>query len=179
MRAGEVDEYSQSLARLHAAGVRFVVIGVGGVNYYARGGHTLFATQDRDLFLPADPENLLRCWNVLSDSGWELWSGVEPLDLPRDLWLAEQVVVRKAAVKATHGEGLEIDLTLVMKGFSFDEVWSGRRIFQSGDFEFPVASLEHIVESKRAVGRPKDLLFFATHEEILEQLFRARREDHE
>jgi hypothetical protein len=30
--------------------VRFVVIGVGEANYWARGGSTVFTTKDRDLF---------------------------------------------------------------------------------------------------------------------------------
>ena len=38
------------LVRLHErAGVRFVLIGLAGANYYARSGATLFVTEDRDL----------------------------------------------------------------------------------------------------------------------------------
>jgi len=52
-----MDPYAQILSRLFQAGIRFVVIGVGGANYYSRGGQTLFATQDSDIFLPSDPQN--------------------------------------------------------------------------------------------------------------------------
>lgn len=163
--------YAKILARLYSEGVLFVVIGVGGANYYSGSGQTLFATQDSDIFLPLDPANLLRVWTILEEEGWELWSGAEPLDRPRDLWLAERVVARLAAVKAKHVDGLELDLTLVMAGFSFEEAWRDRRIFQNGELEIPVASLAQIIESKRQAGRPKDHLFLATHETILEQLF--------
>jgi len=39
----------------------------------------------------------------------------------------------------------------------------------------PVASLRDIVASKAAVGRPKDRLFLATHEEALRELGKRRR----
>ncbi|NJL27936.1 MAG: hypothetical protein HC897_08570, partial [Thermoanaerobaculia bacterium] len=78
----EPDEYSQAFGTLYRNGVRFVVIGVGGANFYARVHQTLFFTQDRDVFLPAAPENLLRCWETLTAAGWKLWAGAEPLDLP-------------------------------------------------------------------------------------------------
>jgi hypothetical protein len=39
--------------------------------------------------------------------------------------------------------------------------------------EVPVARLRHIVDSKAAVGRPKDRLFLATHEEALRHLLKA------
>lgn len=161
--------------RLVEAGIRFVVIGVGGANFYAQAAGGLFATQDHDLLLPPDPQNLLDCWQTFLAQGWELWSNHEPLDKPTDLWLAERVVERRAAVTATEGEALEIDLTLVMSGFTFERVWEERRIFSSEGVEIPVARLDHIVQSKRVVGRPKDLLFFSTHEELLEQLL--ARED--
>ena len=41
--------------------------------------------------------------------------------------------------------------------------------------EVPVARLSHVVRSKAAVGRPKDLLLLATHEEALRDLL--KRED--
>jgi hypothetical protein len=57
-----------------------------------------------------------------------------------------------------------------MGGFGFEEVWSSKRIFAVEGVDIPVASLRQIVESKRQAGRKKDLLFFATHEELLRQL---------
>jgi hypothetical protein len=73
-------------------------------------------------------------------------------------------------VRATDGEALFVDLTLVMAGFEFEQVWDDRVVFVLGDVEIPVARLRQIVESKAAVGRRKDLLFLATHEDGLRQL---------
>ena len=88
--------------------------------------------------------------------------------------LARQVTSRLALVRA-QGHGLRIDLTLVMAGFSFDDVWPRRRVFHVDGVEVPVASLKDIVASKAAAGRPKDRLFLATHEDALRQLGRRRR----
>ncbi len=163
-------QYRMAIGALSNAGVRFVLIGVAGANYYAVPRVDLFATQDRDLFLPLDAANLLGAWQALSASGWSLWAGDEPLGEPLDLELAEQVVRRRAAVQATSGDGLTIDLTLVMAGFEFEEVWAERRVFTIEGHEVPVARLTHIVESKRQAGRKKDLLFLATHDEELRAL---------
>lgn len=59
--------------------VRFVLIGVAGADYWARSGGTVLTTQDRDLFLPLDSNNLLATWEAARETGFELWSGLEPL----------------------------------------------------------------------------------------------------
>ena len=96
----------------------------------------------------------------------------EPLDLPRDLELARSVVERRVLTQARDGDELQVDLTLVMKGFGFEEVWRERTFFTLEGVEVPVARLMHIVASKAAVGRLKDQLFLATHDEAIRQLLR-------
>jgi len=63
----------------------------------------------------------------------------------------------------------------VDKGFEFQEVWAERRIYLLEGVEVPAARLSHVVRSKAAAGRPKDLLSLATHEEALRDLL--KRED--
>jgi hypothetical protein len=165
-----MDAFERLLGLLSRRGVRFVVIGLSGANYYARSGAALFATQDRDLFLEPKPDNVLEAWQAAEAAGLELSVGPEPLDEPRDRFLAERIVTHKALVRASDGLGLDVDLTLVMAGFDFATVWKGRRIFRAGDVEIPVARLTHIVESKRRAGRDKDRLFFAAHAEAIRDL---------
>ena len=149
-----------------------MIIGVGGANYYAQAASASFVTLDRDLFLPPDPANELLAWHACLSAGLGLWCGDDPLDKPRDEFLAEQIVSRRALVRATDGKGLEVDLTLVMAGFEFEAIWRRRKVFLSGDVEIPVARLRDIVASKAQAGRPKDRLFLATHEEALKELMR-------
>ena len=150
--------------------VRYVLIGVWGANLHAHRAGVVFTTQDHDLFLPADADNLVAAWRACEACGLQLTSAGEPLDVPRDLWLAQRVVDRRALVQATDDDDLQVDLALVMKGFEFDEVWDQRTTYALAGVEIPVARLKHIVASKAAVGRDKDRLFLATHDEALRQL---------
>jgi site-specific recombinase XerC len=165
-----VDAFQELIESLWRHRVRFVVIGLAGANYYARSAGALFATQDRDLFLAPDADNVLAAWRACESAGLDLICGADPLDLPRDRALAERVVANRASVRATDGAGLDVDLTLEMAGFEFATVWKGRRTFRVEDVEVPVARLRHIVESKRQAARDKDRLFLATHAEMLRDL---------
>jgi hypothetical protein len=170
-----VEAFPALVAALHAGRARFVLIGVWAANLHARSAAAVFTTQDYDLFLPADVDNTLLVWRACESVGLELLSGDEPRDEPRDRLLAERVVQTRALVRATERQGLDVDLTLVMEGFTFEEVWAERRVFLLEGVEVPVARLSHVVRSKAAAGRPKDLLFRATHEEALRDLM--TRED--
>lgn len=162
-----------SLVReLHARRVRFVVIGVSGANYYAPSGQASFITRDHDLFLPPDSDNLVQAWAACSDAGLEMWLGDEPLDVPRDRWLADRIVERRAVTRVSGPDDFLVDLTLVMKSYDFEAVWNERRDFVIEGVNVPVARLLHIVTSKHATGRDKDRLFLATHRDALEQLLK-------
>lgn len=159
-------------AALEKAHVRYVLIGVAGANLWARSGATIFSTLDYDLLLPLDAANELRAWHTCRAMGLELSCGDEPLGAPLDSLLAEQVVSRRALVRATDTRGFDVDLSLIMAGFDFETVWAERRIFVVDDVEIRVARLRHIVESKAATGRDKDRLFLASHEDALRDLMR-------
>ncbi|HEX6812503.1 MAG TPA: hypothetical protein VF384_12835 [Planctomycetota bacterium] len=152
-------------------GVRFVVIGVWGANYYARSAGTTLATLDLDAFLPLDAHNLVLAWKACQSVGCTLWAGDEPLG-PPTLELAEAVVARRALTTAVDDTGAEIDLTLTMTGFSFAEVDAAKASFLVDGVSVPVARLAHIVRSKMLAGRPKDQLFLTSHRTLLDRLMR-------
>jgi hypothetical protein len=159
------------LAREFASrGVRYLLIGVSGANLYAPQGQGAFVTRDHDLFLPTDADNLVSAWASCEATGLDLWSGDEPLDRPRDRWLAERMIERRALTRVTGPQELLVDLTLVMAGFDFQTVWNERREFRIDGVPISTARLLHIVESKQAAGRDKDKLFLATHLDALRQL---------
>ncbi len=128
-----MDPFTGLVAGLHGAHVRFVLIGVWGANFWARSASTIFTTQDYDLLLPLDPEDVLRAWRVCELAGLGLSCGDEPLDEPRDSVLARRVVDNRALVRATDGRTLDVDLTLTMSGFDFETVWRERRVFRAED----------------------------------------------
>jgi hypothetical protein len=158
------------LAELEHRQVRYALIGVGGANCYATDPSAYFKTYDRDLFLPLDPANLVKAWEACETLELPLTCSGEPLDYPRDLWLAERIVQNRALTKALLENDLSADFTLVMAGFDFDTVWRERRTFSVNGVDLHVARLSHIVTSKALAGRPKDHLFLATHAEALREL---------
>jgi hypothetical protein len=145
---------------------------VYGANLFAPGGQAVFPTADADFFLPLDPDNLVRAWEACGECDLELWLGPEPLDRPRDRWLAERVVRTRSVTRVRGIPDQDVDLTLVMAGFEFDAVWTERRAFLIDGAEIQVASLQQIVSSKYQADRPKDRLFLATHHDALEQLLK-------
>lgn len=157
--------------------VRFVLIGVEGANHYAATAAMRFTTQDKDRFLPPDADNLLRAWEACEKTGLELTTPKEPLDRPRDLWLAQRIVELRALTCASDGKALLIDLTFVMGDYAFDEVWRERREFQVDGATLPVARLTHIVRSKTVANRLKDRLFLETHSAELRELLGRRERD--
>jgi len=159
------------LARaLAERGVRYLLIGVSGVNLHAHGAGVVFTTQERDVFLPPEAPNLLDAWRACEACGLSLWSAGEPLDEPRDGFLAERLVERAALTRASDGADLQVDLTFSMTGFTFEDAWRERTTFALAGVSVPVARLTHIVASKAAAGRDKDRLFLATHAEALREL---------
>jgi len=76
------DAFHRLLRLLAQHRVQYVVIGVAGANYYARSATEVFTTKDRDLFVPPDASNLLSAWHASRESGYDLWSGQEPLGEP-------------------------------------------------------------------------------------------------
>jgi hypothetical protein len=165
-----VEPFARLGIALNEASVRFVTIGVAGANLWARSGHTIFTTRDYDLFLPPDPDNALRAWQAAGMAGLDLFCGDEPLDRPRDLFLAQRIVQRGALVRATDRAGFDVDFALVMAGFEFEEVFARRRTFDVDGVPIGVALLRDIVASKAAVGREKDRLFLAAHADALKSL---------
>jgi hypothetical protein len=158
------------VAVLNQAGVKYVVIGLAGANYWARSAHTVFTTLDFDLFLPVDAANALKAWQAAEACGLDLVCGDEPLDRPRDLFLAERIVERRALVRATDGRGLDVDLSVVMGDLDFEVVFARQRTFLVEGVPIKVARLSDIVASKAAAGREKDRLFLASHAEALRSL---------
>ncbi len=166
----QYESFIRLVQTLTKHGVRFVMIGVGAANLYARTGAEVFSTKDRDLFLPLDARNLLQAWQLSVEAGCDLWTDDEPLGKPLDLPLAEAVVSRRALTTATHSDGLTVDLTLTMAGFDFETIWKEHGQFNVGNVEIPVARLAHIVESKARANRPKDRLFLETYRDRLRDL---------
>lgn len=156
--------FLRALAALGEAGVGYVVVGVGGINFYARTPAEAFATLDLDALLEPTVENLRSALRVLSALGYEFEAGGEPF-LDREDASALQTVIRNGAtLSALHPEAGQVDLALGVAGFSYAELDSDAVEFRVEDVGVRVGTLEKLLRSKQASGRPKDIAFLRAFE---------------
>jgi len=130
--------------------VDFVVIGATAfpVHGYTR------ATLDIDIFIRADEANAKKTIEALKKFGYDL-SDVTVKDL-----LTKKILIRQYAV--------ETDIHPFVKGISFGNVWKNRIKAKFGNTYVDFASLDSLIEMKRAAARAKDL-------EDLKYLVRLRK----
>jgi len=130
----------ESLLRLlRENAVEFVVIGAAAfpVHGYSR------ATLDLDVFIRPDRENARRTLNGLREFGYDV------TDLTVDELLTKKVLIRQYIV--------ETDIHPFVTGTTFERVWANKVEGTYGEIPVFFASLDDLIEMKKAAGRPKDL----------------------
>jgi hypothetical protein len=163
-----VTEYVEALRALRDEGVRALVVGVFGIKFHtAQRGPVLF-TDDCDLLLPAEVDQLTRAVRTLRALGCEISAGGEPLPDEDPVVLAG--IVRNRACARAASDRVSFDLPLEIAGGSFEELWSRRRSFRLGELEVAVAALPDLLRSKTLANRPKDRLFLETYRTALEAI---------
>lgn len=156
--------FEVGLAALANAGVEFVLVGVGGINFYARDPARAYATLDVDVLLAPSAGNLKRALRALSDVGFQFESGGEPfLEIGDDSTLAI-IVDRGATLCARHRSAAQLDLMVAITGFSYAELASDAVRFEVSGSEVPVGRLGKLLRSKQLSGREKDRAFLAAFE---------------
>ena len=156
--------FARALSALREAGIEFVVVGVGGINFYARTPGQVFATLDLDTLLPPVVENLSAALRVLARLGYAFEAGDEPFVDLEDSEVLARVVANGACLTALHPDEGQIDLMTSLAGFSYEEMKSDAPLFRVAGIEVRVGQLEKLLRSKQRSGRPKDLEFLRVFE---------------
>jgi hypothetical protein len=163
------DPFVRALSLLASAKVDFVVVGVGGINFFARDASEAVATRDLDVLVRPTPETLGTALRALDHAGFSFEAGGEPfLDIADAVVLA-QIVRAGATVTVRSDDGAEIDLMMSMSGFDFAGLAEDAVSFRIAGSEVKVGRLEKLLRSKELSGRPKDVAFLA--------LFKARNQE--
>ena len=157
------DPYRAILQRFNRMGVRYVVVGMAGINYYARNPAETFATLDYDLFLEPTLSNVERAIRGLQAAGFTLGTAGGAFE-PRDL---STVVRARRTLVATTSDGLMVELLLKVSGYPFSEVAKDARTFTVKGVPVRVGRLTKLLRSKKLAGRPKDLQFLKRYETLL------------
>jgi len=135
-------DFAEMLSALNAAGAEYLVVGA-----HALAAHGVpRATGDLDIWVRATPDNARRVLDALRDFGAPLFDlTLDDLSRPETVFQIGVVPVR-------------IDLLTSISGVDFDEAWAGQLSASTAGVDFGVIGRSELLRSKRATGRPKDLL---------------------
>jgi hypothetical protein len=134
-------DFAEMLKALAAESVEFLVVGA-----YAVAGHGIpRATGDIDLWVRSTPANAARLWRALEQFGAPR-SRVSPESF------TQPDVVYQIGLPPNR-----IDFLTTIDGVAFDDAWAEKVPCVVSGIAFNILSLRHLVENKRATGRPQDL----------------------
>jgi hypothetical protein len=135
-------DFRDLFAALNAAGARYLLVGGYAVAFHAQPRFT----KDLDVWTDPDPTNAARVYDALRGFG-------APLNELTAADLARPGTVFQIGVPPNR-----IDIVTAIDGVGFSESWPARAETTYGDQSVPVIGKRHLVQNKRASGRPQDLL---------------------
>ena len=156
--------YDDVFAALHAAGVRYVV--VGGVAV-ALQGH-LRTTVDLDLVVDLAEEQASAAVNALSGLGFQPRLPVPASDFAKAATRERWVQERNLQVFSLHDPAnalREVDL-FATEPMPIDDLIADANIVNVGGVPVAVASRRQLIAMKRQAGRPQDLADAAALQEL-------------
>lgn len=147
--------YEDVLTALQAAGVRFVL--VGGLAVILHGVPR--STADLDLAVELSPENLLRLVQVLARLGFRPRAPVPAEQLAdaerRREWIEDKGMIAFTFVRA--GRALDEVDVLIDSPIDYERLARGAESLEAEGLTLAIASVNDLIEMKRASGRAHDL----------------------
>ena len=129
------------LSALSEENVEFLLVGA-----FALAAHGLpRATGDIDIWIRPSDANAARVWRALGRFG------APTFDLTLADLAAPDVVFQIGVAPR------RIDILTSIDGVTFDQAWPQRLTVEMEGLAIPVIGRAHLIENKRAAGRPKDL----------------------
>ena len=158
------DPYLAVIRAFTRVNVRYVVVGMAGINYYATRPGDTFATVDYDLLLDPTLGNVDKALGQLKRLGFSIGSAQGVLT-PTAL---KAVVRERRTLVATTPEGIMVELLLAVPGFTFGELAQDAATVTVRGTPVRVGRLTKLLQSKRAANRPKDRDFLKRYRALLE-----------
>ena len=159
------DPYQAVVKAFNRVGVRYVVVGMAGINYYARQPAEAFGTMDYDLFLEPTLGNIQKALRQLERLEFSLGT-LRGRFVLRDL---PAIVRDRRTLVATTSDGLMVELLLAVSGFTFTEMAKDAKTVVVHGTPIRVGRLTHLLKSKQLANRPKDRDFLKRYRRLLEE----------
>lgn len=135
-------DFKELLSILNDHAVKYLVVGGYAVVRYAEPRYT----KDLDLWVKADQENANAIFAALRNFGAPL------TNLSAEDFADEESFYQMGVPP------VRVDVLMSIPGLNFDEAWEQREIVDFDGVPLPFISKKHLIISKRASGRPQDLL---------------------
>lgn len=163
----KVDDIRTIFRALNDANVHYLI--VGGLAVVAH-GYVRF-TQDIDLVIELERENVLRAMNALTAIGYRPLIPVEAAQFAdetlRQQWRDDKGMIVFQMLNPQR-ESTRIDI-FVTEPFVFEDEFKRAKRHKWGDLQAPVIRIEALIAMKQATDRPQDLADAALLRDILEQ----------
>ena len=143
--------FAEVLNRLLSAEVDFLIIGGIAMNLQGFNRHT----DDLDLVLKMESQNLLKAVDVLLETGFTTWLPVDPRGIADDATRREWLEKKNMLALSFKSGDLKIDLVFSIP-MKFEEIH--REEFKIGRYLYPTASKEDLIRLKEGTGREHDAL---------------------
>ena len=169
-----LDPYQTVIGAFNRVGVRYVVVGMAGINYYARRPSEAFATMDYDLFLEPTLRNIQKAVAQLTRLGFSIGT-TQGAFQPREL---RAMVRDHRTLVATTPDGLMVELLLAVSGFTFADMAKDAATVTVRGTPIQVGRLPKLLKSKQVANRPKDRAFLRRYQVLLEEMPASTREKH-
>jgi hypothetical protein len=152
--------------------VEYIVIGVSGINYFAKDARQILSTADYDLFLKPTPDNVVRAWKAFRKGGFAvvIREGDRTRVLRRaSLRIGSRLIQEGRTLIAVGPCNLMAEGLVAISGFTFDQLKKHAVLQRDRKlrFGFWVGSLKDLLESKRVADRDKDRLFLVRYRRLL------------
>lgn len=164
-RPKRYDPYKEALEQLNQFGVRYVVVGMSGINYYAKNPRETFGTLDYDIFLEPTISNVKKAIEALKPLRFTLGTSEGLFNVTN----LRRIVRDQKTIIATTDEGIMIELLLKVSGYPFSELNKDAATFLIKDTPVRVGRLQKLLQSKRLANRPKDRQFLKRYRSLLEE----------
>ncbi len=122
--------------------VKYLVVGAYAVTFYTEPRYT----KDLDIWVEASAENAEKIWAALTKFGAPL------LDISLGDFSDENLVYQIGV------EPIRIDIMMGVAGLKFSGAWKNRVRSEYAKVSINVIDLDNLIASKKAAGRPQDLI---------------------
>jgi predicted nucleotidyltransferase len=134
-------DFQEFLRLLNDQGIEYLIVGGYAVSHY---GYVRY-TGDLDIYVALSKENAEKLTRAFRDFGFNM-AEVSP-----------ELFLNKGRIVRIGNEPMRLEILNEIDGVDFVDCYSHRNEIHIGGLKANVISLAHLLQNKRASGRPKDL----------------------